>query len=160
MLSSDCSCAEFVSITESEQRKKIVFDRSDRFWKICFCCCSRSLIVLMVTMPASGRRDDETNGIGDEEEEFEVADVRDRIQSSRGSRFNLLERELGIEPVKRIFSRETVLNGIKDLSKGLIIHPENKYVSLSLSLSLSLSQYHDVYFPSSPSYESLSLSNK
>ena len=71
------------------------------------------------------------SGKGEEEEEFVVDDVSDGIELSPGRRFHLLERELGIEPVRRKFSRETVINGIKGLSKGLLIFPDNRCTSLS-----------------------------
>lgn len=62
-----------------------------------------------------------------EDREYEVTDVRDRIHSSLGSRFNLIENELGIESGnRRMFSRESVINGIRYVSRGLFIHPENR----------------------------------
>ena len=75
----------------------------------------------------------EGSGKGEEEEEFVVDDVRDGIECSRGSRFDLLEKELGIEPVRRKFSRETVINGIRGLSKGLLIFPDNRCTFFCLS---------------------------
>ncbi|KAI8540935.1 hypothetical protein RHMOL_Rhmol08G0023500 [Rhododendron molle] len=70
-------------------------------------------------MPGNGRREEERNGIerDEEEEEFEVEEVRERLESSRGSRFNLLNNELGRESFRRKFSRESVINGFRDLSK-------------------------------------------
>ncbi|KAK6913511.1 Ankyrin repeat [Dillenia turbinata] len=62
------------------------------------------------------------NGRADEdEEEFVVDDLRDRIKSSRGSRFTLLANELELTPARKIFSRESVINGFKDF----VIHPDN-----------------------------------
>lgn len=67
-----------------------------------------------------------------EEEEYEVDELRDRIKSSRGSRFELIEKELGLNSsANRRFSRQSVINGLKDLSRGLVIHPENRSVQLS-----------------------------
>lgn len=91
-------------------------------------------------MPGNGRREEERNGIerDEEEEEFEVEEVRERLESSRGSRFNLLNKELRVESFRRKFSRESVINGFRDLSKVMVIYPDhNRYVSLSLS-TLSL----------------------
>ncbi|XP_022869416.1 potassium channel SKOR-like [Olea europaea var. sylvestris] len=68
-------------------------------------------------------REDSSNG----EDEYEVQDLRDRMKSSRGSRFNLIENELGLELTRRRFSRQTVINGLKDLSRGLVIHPDNRW---------------------------------
>lgn len=61
------------------------------------------------------------------EGEYEVHDLRDRIKSSRGSRFALIENELGLDSTRRRFSRQSVINGLKDLSQGLVIHPENRW---------------------------------
>lgn len=74
-------------------------------------------------------------------EEYELEDVRDRIKSSRGSRFNLITNELGLESTRRKFSRESLLFGLRDLSQGLVIHPDNRYHHHSLSLSLSFLFY-------------------
>ncbi|KAL6286839.1 hypothetical protein ACE6H2_011229 [Prunus campanulata] len=64
----------------------------------------------------------------DEEEEYEVQDLKDRIKSSRGSRFNLLKNELGLNDddssILRRFSRQSLINGVKGLSHG-VIHPDN-----------------------------------
>lgn len=62
-----------------------------------------------------------------DEGEYEFQDIRDRIKSSRGSRFNLIANEFGLASTIRKFSRENVINGIKDLSKGFVIHPDNRY---------------------------------
>ncbi|XP_027178269.1 potassium channel SKOR isoform X1 [Coffea eugenioides] len=61
------------------------------------------------------------------EGEYEVEDLRDRIKSSRGSRFELIEHELGLDSTHRRFSRQSVINGLKDLSQGLVIHPDNRW---------------------------------
>ncbi|KAH8511421.1 hypothetical protein H0E87_008837 [Populus deltoides] len=67
--------------------------------------------------------------------EYEVQDLRDRIKSSRGSRFNLLENEFGlvnntesslITNLRRKLSRESVVNGIRYVSTGPVIHPDNR----------------------------------
>lgn len=55
---------------------------------------------------------------------------RDRISSSRGSRFNLLANEFGLESGNRIkftMSREGLINGFKDLSKTSVIDPDCRY---------------------------------
>ncbi|KAL3527435.1 hypothetical protein ACH5RR_012091 [Cinchona calisaya] len=72
-----------------------------------------------------GRGNSNANSGG---EEYEVDDLRDKIKSSRGSRFALIENELGLDSsARRRFSRQSVINGIKDLSQGLVIHPENRW---------------------------------
>ncbi|XP_019177376.1 PREDICTED: potassium channel SKOR-like [Ipomoea nil] len=70
-----------------------------------------------------GEAPEEMNGVG--EAEYEVADLREEIKSTRGSRFKLMEDELGLELALRKFSRQTVINGLKDLSQCLVIHPDN-----------------------------------
>ncbi|KAG6777349.1 hypothetical protein POTOM_017170 [Populus tomentosa] len=72
----------------------------------------------------------------EDETEYEVQDLRDRIKSSRGSRFNLLENEFGlvnntesslITNLRRKLSRESVINGIRYVSTGPVIHPDNRW---------------------------------
>ncbi|PON83169.1 hypothetical protein TorRG33x02_210030 [Trema orientale] len=72
-------------------------------------------------------RDDVSSSSSSDEGEYELQDIRDRIKSSRGSRFNLIANEFGLASTIRNFSRENLINGIKDLSKGLVIHPDNRY---------------------------------
>ncbi|CAN0865506.1 Potassium channel SKOR [Linum grandiflorum] len=78
----------------------------------------------------------------EEEEEYEVQDVRDRMSSSMGSRFNLMIRDLGLygngnggrgrgrgrgEGSSSIsISRQSLINGYRYVSKGLLIHPDNR----------------------------------
>lgn len=64
----------------------------------------------------------------EEEEEYEFEEVSERIKSSVASRFNLISNELGLASNFRKFSRESLFLGIKDLSTGLVIHPDNRYV--------------------------------
>lgn len=61
------------------------------------------------------------------EEEYEVEDFTEGTKSSRGSRFNLIANELGLVAARARMnlSRQSVLNGIKDLSDGPI-HPDNR----------------------------------
>ncbi|KAG5534358.1 hypothetical protein RHGRI_022475 [Rhododendron griersonianum] len=78
-------------------------------------------------MPGNRRREEERNGIerDEEEVEFEVEEVSERLESSRGSRFNLLNKELRGESFRRKFSREGVINGFRDLSKVMVIYPDH-----------------------------------
>ena len=76
---------------------------------------------------------DETSSSSDEEE-YELQDLRDRLKSSRGSRFDLIANEFGASAATaagtaRRFSRENVINGIRDLSKDFVIHPDNRFRS-------------------------------
>ncbi|KAL7094338.1 hypothetical protein ACP275_11G097300 [Erythranthe tilingii] len=88
-------------------------------------------------MTSSFRRDDDSingeegrssiNSIIDEREEYEVEDLRERIKSSRGSRLTLIENELGLDPTRRQFTRQTVIEGFKGFSQGFYIHPDNSW---------------------------------
>lgn len=83
------------------------------------------------------RNNKESDNDDDEDgTEYEVQDLRDRIKSSRGSRFNLLENEFGlvdntesslITNLRRKLSRESVINGIRYVSTGPAIHPDNRW---------------------------------
>lgn len=61
------------------------------------------------------------------EEDFVVEKPMEKLKSSRGSRLNLLTNELGLESTRRKFSSENLLTGIKDLTHGLVIHPDNRW---------------------------------
>ncbi|KAF2295542.1 hypothetical protein GH714_033164 [Hevea brasiliensis] len=73
----------------------------------------------------------------EEERVYEIEDVRDGINSSQGSRFNLIENELGLESgTRRKFSRQSVINGVRYVSKGVFIHPENRYLKSHFFIDL------------------------
>lgn len=81
----------------------------------------------------------------EDEDEYEVQDMRERIKSSRGSRFDLIANELGLAAgssgasstrrrMRYYLSRESVINGVKGLSKGIgVIHPDNRSYYYSTS---------------------------
>lgn len=78
----------------------------------------------------SGRRKEEDDKSSEEvEEEYEVEDIHDGgLRSPRGSRFTLLANELGLDATRRRFSKQSLLNGLKELSNGLsVIHPDNRW---------------------------------
>lgn len=82
------------------------------------------------TMIGSGGREEDGHRRADSDtEEFQMESVRDRITSTRGSRFNLIQKQLRIDQSSggRRFSRENLINGIKDL----VILPESRYVRFS-----------------------------
>ncbi|XP_035545248.1 potassium channel SKOR isoform X2 [Juglans regia] len=60
-------------------------------------------------------------------EKYELEELRDRINSSRASRFKLITNELGLESTRRIFSRDSLFHGIRDLSRGFFIRPDNRW---------------------------------
>ncbi|OAY57200.1 potassium channel SKOR isoform X2 [Manihot esculenta] len=83
-----------------------------------------------------------------EDREYEVTGVRDRIHSSLGSRFNLIENEFGIESGnRRMFSRESVINGIRYVSRGLFIHPENRWYRAWTKFILIWAIYSSFFTP-------------
>ncbi|XP_062107641.1 potassium channel SKOR isoform X2 [Humulus lupulus] len=82
-----------------------------------------------------------------DEGEFELQDIRDRITSSRGSRFNLIANEFGLASAIRKFSRENVINGFKDLSKGVVIHPDNRWYRAWTKFILLWAVYSSFFTP-------------
>ncbi|GKV47968.1 hypothetical protein SLEP1_g54816 [Rubroshorea leprosula] len=74
-----------------------------------------------------------------EDGEYEIEELGEHIKSSRASRFDLLENVFGIgTDAQRKFSHETLINGIRDLSKSFVIHPDNKFQICSLFLISSI----------------------
>ncbi|GLT28771.1 hypothetical protein SLA2020_036790 [Shorea laevis] len=82
-----------------------------------------------------------------EDGEYEVEDLREQIKSSRSSRLDLLENELGIGGARRKFSREKLINGIKDLSRGFVIHPENRWYRAWTQFMLIWAVYSSCFTP-------------
>lgn len=100
--------------------------------------------------PSSSSRSSSSSSSSDERE-YEVQDLRDRLKSSRGSRFDLIENQLGLNSTWSKFSRQALLHGIRgfsmDLVKDFVIHPDNRFSfiffnSNSNLFSLSLSLFH------------------
>ncbi|KAF8398912.1 hypothetical protein HHK36_014776 [Tetracentron sinense] len=79
--------------------------------------------------------------------EFEVEELRDRIESSRGSRFTLLTNELGLESTRRGLGRERVINGIKGLSQTFVIHPDNRWYQAWTQFILIWAVYSSFFTP-------------
>jgi len=71
-----------------------------------------------------------------DEREYEVQDLRDRLKSSRGSRFDLIQNELGLNSRWSKFSRQALLHGIRGFSEDFVIHPDNRFRLLQLPLFL------------------------
>jgi hypothetical protein len=72
------------------------------------------------TTPCS--RSSSTPSCSTDEGEYEVQDLRDRLKSSRGSMFNLIEKELGLRIGWRKFSRGALFH------ESVIINPDNRLV--------------------------------
>lgn len=71
----------------------------------------------------------EING-GNGIEEYAADELRDNgdESSSRGSRFTLIQSAIGLASTRRTSSRQTLIDGLRDLSRGLVIHPDNRSV--------------------------------
>ncbi|XP_052197957.1 potassium channel SKOR-like isoform X2 [Diospyros lotus] len=102
-------------------------------------------------MPGNRRREEETNranGVEEVEKEYQVDDLRDRIRSSRGSTINLIQNELGLDRNRRrIYSRESVIYGLKDLSNGMVIHPDNRLYQVWVKFILLWAVYSSFFTP-------------
>ncbi|KAF3964064.1 hypothetical protein CMV_011607 [Castanea mollissima] len=81
------------------------------------------------------------------EEEYEFEEVRERIKSSVASRFNLISNELGLASTIRKFSRDSLLLGIKDLSTGRVIHPDNRWYRAWTKFILMWALYSSFFTP-------------
>lgn len=72
----------------------------------------------------------------------EINGVEEYESSSRGSRFTLIQNAVGLSSTRRTFSRQTFIDGLRDLSRGLVIHPDNRsaiqYMHTFLPPSLSV----------------------
>ncbi|KAI3916969.1 hypothetical protein MKW98_014430 [Papaver atlanticum] len=81
----------------------------------------------------------------DETEEFKVEKLKDRILSSRGSRFDLITNELGLDnhQIRRKISREDVINGIR----GFVIHPDNRWYLIWTRIILIWAIYSSFFTP-------------
>ncbi|KAK6774975.1 hypothetical protein RDI58_025976 [Solanum bulbocastanum] len=83
--------------------------------------------------------------------EYEIQDMRDKMESSRGSRFKLIENDLvGVDLLsrrRRKISRESLLNGLKDLSQGFVIHPDNRWYRMWENFILIWSIYSSFFTP-------------
>uniref|UniRef100_A0A5B7B3V9 Potassium channel n=1 Tax=Davidia involucrata TaxID=16924 RepID=A0A5B7B3V9_DAVIN len=98
-------------------------------------------------MTRSGRKDEESNEIEDEGE-YAVDDLIDGIESSHGSRrFTLITNQLGLESSRKKFSRESVIDGIKDLYRGLVIHPDNRWYRVWTKFILIWAVYSSFFTP-------------
>uniref|UniRef100_A0A2P2LLE2 Potassium channel SKOR n=1 Tax=Rhizophora mucronata TaxID=61149 RepID=A0A2P2LLE2_RHIMU len=79
-----------------------------------------------VAAAAEERENQETEDEGD----YVLEEFREGIRSSQESRFNLIERQLGLIGSSSStlsignFS-QSLVNGFRYVSKGLVIHPEN-----------------------------------
>ncbi|XP_042487714.1 potassium channel SKOR-like [Macadamia integrifolia] len=75
----------------------------------------------------------------DEVEEFKIEEIKDRIQSSQGSRFTLLETRFNGKKL----SRENLIRGIK----GFVILPDNRWYQAWKHLILIWAIYSSFFTP-------------
>jgi hypothetical protein len=86
-------------------------------------------------------RSSSTPSSSTDEGEYEVQDLRDRLKSSRGSMFNLIEKELGLKIGWRKFSRGALFH------ESVIINPDNRLVLIfTLFNFISLFFYFPFHF--------------
>ncbi|XP_047319214.1 potassium channel SKOR-like [Impatiens glandulifera] len=104
-------------------------------------------------MLGSGRRREDDDEAIESEEEYVVDDLRDRIKSSRASRFDLLTNELGLESIKRKFNTEISLlvngndNGNRYLPISIIIFPDTRWYRLWVKFILIWAIYSSFFTP-------------
>jgi len=86
---------------------------------------------------------EERNG-GDSPKEYKMNDLRDSMKSLRStSRLAMMENELIADSTPSRFSRENVINGLRDLSQDFVIYPDDRYAS---SFLLALKSYSLRFF--------------
>ncbi|XP_028768743.1 potassium channel SKOR [Neltuma alba] len=96
-------------------------------------------------MLSTSRSSSSSSSSSSDDREYELEDLRDRLKSSRGSRFQLIENELK-ELNQKKFSRH-VIDGIRGLSKDFIIHPENRWYRAWTKFILLWAIYSSFFTP-------------
>ncbi|KAJ4706267.1 Potassium channel SKOR [Melia azedarach] len=81
--------------------------------------------------------------VSDGEEEYEVEDLKERLRSSRASRFNLIANQFGLLHS----NSQSVFTGIKHLSKGFVIHPDNRWYRAWTKFILIWALYSSFFTP-------------
>ncbi|CAN1827555.1 Potassium channel SKOR [Linum perenne] len=99
---------------------------------------------------------EEENG-AEEDDEYELRDVTERLRSSRGSRFNLIEREFSLSREdsgtsggssrNHLFRRQSIIDGFHHVSRGLIIHPDNRWYRAWSKFILLWAVYSSFFTP-------------
>ncbi|KAL5574136.1 hypothetical protein UlMin_023733, partial [Ulmus minor] len=103
----------------------------------------------MERMAVNGRvvEEDENDRSSSDESEYEFRDIRDRIKSSRGSRFNLITNELELASTIKKFSRKNVINGFRDLTNSSVIRPDNRWYRAWTKFILLWAVYSSFFTP-------------
>uniref|UniRef100_A0A2P2LLD9 Potassium channel n=1 Tax=Rhizophora mucronata TaxID=61149 RepID=A0A2P2LLD9_RHIMU len=101
-----------------------------------------------VAAAAEERENQETEDEGD----YVLEEFREGIRSSQESRFNLIERQLGLIGSSSStlsignFS-QSLVNGFRYVSKGLVIHPENRWYRTWMKFILIWAIYSSFFTP-------------
>lgn len=84
-----------------------------------------------------------------ESNEYELEDLSDDIQESRGHHMARIvnEFELGSAANTRKYSREHIFKGLKDLSRGCSIHPDNRWYHVWDKFILLWAMYSSFFTP-------------
>lgn len=86
---------------------------------------------MMTSIRSRGGKQDEDkmSSRNGESNEYEVEDLSDDIQESRGHHMARIANEFEhvSTAIRRKYSREHIFKGLKDLSRGCSIHPDNRY---------------------------------
>lgn len=86
----------------------------------------KQITTTMTTAAASCSRSASSSSTSSSDgREYEVQDLHERLRSSRGSRFDLIEKELGLRTWRK-FSSQALLNEIRGFSRDFVIHPDNR----------------------------------
>ncbi|KAF3552590.1 hypothetical protein DY000_02003544 [Brassica cretica] len=81
-------------------------------------------------------------------EDYEVDDdFRDGIVETRGNRFNPLTNFLGLDFAGGNGGKFTVINGIRDISRGSVIHPDNRCYKAWTTFILIWALYSSFFTP-------------
>ncbi|BAT81280.1 hypothetical protein LR48_Vigan07g077300 [Vigna angularis] len=97
--------------------------------------------------PLSHSRSLSSSSSSSDEKEYEVQDLRDRLKSSRGSRFNLIENELELNSRWSKFSRQALFHGICGFSEDFVIHPDNRWYRAWTKFILLWAVYSSFFTP-------------
>lgn len=96
-------------------------------------------------MMGNGRKRDGNDGNGEaEEEDYAEERYSERLRSCRMSRFNMPTWQM--EPARRIFSRERVMNGLRD-PNCFVILPDNRWYKAWEKMILIWALYSSFFTP-------------
>ncbi|XP_016573166.2 potassium channel SKOR isoform X3 [Capsicum annuum] len=92
--------------------------------------------------------EEERNGRDSSPREYKMEDFRDSMKSLRSSsRLAMMENELATDSTNSRFSRENVINGLKGLSQGFIVYPDDRWYKLWKKFILIWAIYSTFFTP-------------